>query len=254
MVADFKISNIHLCLEAIKQIKNWHIYFFDLFSLIKNKNIIYKMREGTKYIARAGTTDRGIITTLRLEDEYYLNKIPLNKDSIVIDIGAQIGYFSSYVAKKAGRVFAFEPVPENYKLLLKNIKLNKKKNIKTFNQAVSNKKKTMKIFTVEDTIGHSAYGKGDFIKVQATSLKSIFDSNKIKHCDLIKMDIEGGEYDILFNLPDSYFNKIQRIAMECHDIDSKNNSKSMISLLKKKGFKLIIQNKPANLSMIFAYK
>lgn len=139
----------------------------------------------------------------------------------------------------------YEPIPENYKLMLKNIELNNlNKKIFPFNLAVSNKKETIKMFLSHDTTGHSTVKKEEkYLEVQTTTIKEIFDKNKIERCDLLKIDIEGGEYEILYNLSDAYFKMINKICMEVHDIDdSANNLKNLVPFLESKGFELTVRD------------
>jgi len=58
------------------------------------------------------------------------------------------------------------------------------------------------------------------INVDSISLQKIFDDNDIETCNFLKLDCEGTEYEILENLPLSYFNKIQKLVIEYHMADS----------------------------------
>ena len=236
------LKNIYLIIEAMKKFKNWPDYFLDLFKLTKKNEIIYETRDGLKLLTRAKTTDRGILTTLILQDEYELEKLSLT-NFVVIDIGGQNGYFSCLAAKKGGTIYTFEPILDNYAYINKNIALNNmENNIHPFNLAVSNLPNKVKIFRhKENTGGHSIYGTGNnFIEVQAIRLANIFDEHKIEKCDLLKMDVEGSEYNILYNLEEIYFKKIMRISMECHNIDKeKNNPQQLIEFLKGKKFDVV---------------
>ena len=63
--------------------------------------------------------------------------------NFVIDLGANIGYYTCILAKlvgKDGKVFAFEPDPRNLKLLEKNIKVNEYNNVVIVDKAVSDVK------------------------------------------------------------------------------------------------------------------
>lgn len=242
MVVDLKLKNMSLTLKIFKKIKNWPTYILDSFNLINKEYITYKMNSGLKYFVRANTTDKGIITTVDVQDEYGLDSLALPKDAIIIDIGAQAGIFSVYASRKASKIFAYEPILDNYNLISKNIIINQLVDkIIPFNLAVSDKKEKLRIFLSKNhTAGHSIYGSGDnYIDVQTTTLKDIFDKNKIKKCDLLKIDVEGSEYRILYSLPDRYFSKICRIHMEYHDVDNdKKNHRYLIEFLKSKGFKV----------------
>ena len=242
MTGDFKLKNIKFVFLAIAKIKNWPIYFLDLFNLTQKKKITYELRDGTKFCVRAKTTDRGIVTSVALLDEYRVKDTDLPKDSTVIDIGGQTGIFTVFVSKKVSKVYSYEPTAENYSMLKKNILINKlQNNIFAFKKAVSSREKTFKIYmSSNNTGGHSAFRTGEadrYETVKATTLKNIFEENSIKRCDLMKIDAEGSEYDILYPLPKKYFSRILKIYMEYHDLDNKKkNHKFLVRFLKRVGY------------------
>ena len=120
-----------------------------------------------------------------------------------------------------GLIYSFEPVPENYNLLIDNIQSNDLNQIKPFNLAVSNSKSNVKLYLNDDEAGHSMFSKSSkTITVDSISLQQIFDDNNIENCNFLKLDCEGTEYEILQNLPISYFNKIEKIVIEYHMADS----------------------------------
>ena len=239
MSGEIKLKNIKFVFLAISKIRNWPSYLTDLFNLTKKKLIVYKLRDGTKFQLRARTSDRGILTSVVLLDEYRINSTDLPRDATIIDIGGQTGMLSVFASRKASKVYTYEPIKENYEFIKKNIALNGLKNkITVFNMAVSDKKKKLKIYiSADNTGGHSAYGKGKYETVIAIPFQSVFEDNDIKRCDLLKLDAEGSEYEILYNLPSQYFNRIKRIYMEYHDIDSKDrNHKTLVKFLKAKKY------------------
>jgi len=237
-----RLGNLRLVLEAIKQIENWPDYFLDFLSLRRNGLIIYRMKNGLKYAARAGTSDRAVITTVHLADDYGINKISFPPDAVVIDIGSHIGIVSSFIANKVKQVFSYEPVPENYRMLLKNLELNGLSGkVRAFNSAVSGRNGKLRIFLSKDmTCSHSAYGNGkESIEVPAVSLKDVFDSNGIKECELLKIDAEGSEYEMLYGLPQSYFKGIRRISIEYHAIGGEGHDpESLMRFLEILGYRV----------------
>ena len=131
--------------------------------------------------------------------------------------------FSLYASQfcKNGLIYSFEPVPENYNLLIDNIQSNDLNQIKPFNLAVSNSNSNVKLYLNDDEAGHSMFSKSSkTITVDSISLQQIFDDNNIENCNFLKLDCEGTEYEILQNLPLSYFNKIEKIVIEYHMADS----------------------------------
>jgi len=121
----------------------------------------------------------------------------------VVDIGANIGYYTILFSKwvgPQGKVFSFEPDPKNFKLILKNISANQCKNVKAEQKAVSNTCNLGTLYqSIENPGAHRildfyAYKNDDHrkkIDMELVTLDTYFDAkNKI---DLIKMDIEGAE-------------------------------------------------------------
>lgn len=159
----------------------------------------------------------------------------------IIDIGAHIGIFTVYAAKKSkkGMVYAYEPHPENFKLLKENIEINKIKNAKIFNYAVLENKGYSKLFLGKKSACHSMYLKGgNFVLVKTTSLKDIFNKNKINFCDLLKIDTEGAECEILSTTQKKYFEKIGIIILEYHNALYRKSLRKLVELLNKLGFKI----------------
>jgi FkbM family methyltransferase len=142
---------------------------------------------------------------LILSDEYenwmwaYLN---LKKSGVFVDIGAHIGKYTIPIARIVGEnglVVAVEPYPENYKTLVKNIKLNNLKNVIALNIAAYSEECRLKLFIGPSQDLHSIkkdYGRG-YIIVQAKALDDILSYLKIERVDYIKIDVEGGELEVL---------------------------------------------------------
>ena len=127
---------------------------------------------------------------------------------VVVDLGAHVGYYTLLAARRVGpegRVFAFEPHPDNFRLLVKNIESNFYSNVIPVQKAVSNETGGTELF-LQGTTTHSLFRKSDSNKsvlVQTTSLDEYFKTveprlrSRIK---LIKMDIEGAEMQAMLGM------------------------------------------------------
>jgi FkbM family methyltransferase len=122
----------------------------------------------------------------------------VKKGNVVVDIGANIGYYTLIFAKlvgKRGRVFAFEPDPENFRLLKLNVEENGHRNVVCINKAVSDKPGKMRLYLSEDNAAdHQLYSKDKnrrSVEVEVTSLDEHFKGGQ--RIDFIKMDIQGSE-------------------------------------------------------------
>lgn len=122
---------------------------------------------------------------------------------LFIDVGAHYGYFSLLVCNSnpACDVIAFEPVPENFEILNRNLELNHYENATAINKAVSNQEGQMRfnICAASDNCGfieHPDAPRLRELEVDAITLKSILDENP-EIPILIKIDTEGHEIEVL---------------------------------------------------------
>lgn len=128
--------------------------------------------------------------TLRLNYE-------LNENSIVIDAGGYKGdWTSDIVALYNPTVYIFEPVKSCFDII--NSRFIDNKNIKPYNFGLSDKDQTAIIHLATD--GSSVYGTSFHTETETiflTDLSKFMDDNSLSKIDLIKINIEGGEFDLL---------------------------------------------------------
>lgn len=117
----------------------------------------------------------------------------------VIDVGANIGYYTLLSARLVGgkgTVYAFEPDPTNFKLLNANIELNGYKNVVAEQKAVSDKNDILDLYLNDSDVGaHTIYKPEKskrMVKVVSTTLDDYF-KGKEHPVNIVKMDIEGAE-------------------------------------------------------------
>ncbi len=145
-----------------------------------------------------------------LEDDLYgIETVAFCSKDIVIDIGANIGMVSLYIARKFPdvTVYAYEPIPANYAHLLQNIGNNGVGNIRAFNVAVTGDGRDI------DMVVHPASNTGgataclgnmrpeghEYHRVRSITLDEVFAANNIERCRLLKIDCEGSEHEMLLS-------------------------------------------------------
>lgn len=123
---------------------------------------------------------------------YWINR---NNYKNVFDVGANIGLHSIILCKFGYEVYAFEPDRYIYEMLLKNIVLNKCKNIHPYCKAISNRNDIEDFIRVKGNLTASHivgsrdhYGEIDHLKVETMKLQDVGVSP-----DLMKINIEGYE-------------------------------------------------------------
>jgi len=216
---------------------------------------------------------------------YFKNGIELNDDSIVFDIGANIGLFSLQLGliNPNLTIYAFEPfdilcdcIERNKQIYDLNVKicrvgLSDSSGIKKF--SFFDKVTSMSTYHYNEN-EHLALIKSTFT-VDSQEALDIVIREKLNHknvdcnvetisdqihrhdlgkIDLLKIDAEGAELDILRGIAENHWDLIKQVVVEVNDVD--NNLEKILFLLESKGFNLItdklLMYKDVNLYMIYA--
>ncbi len=133
--------------------------------------------------------------------ETELFKKSIRSGMTVVDVGAHVGLYSLLAAALVGpegKVFAFEPEPQNYDLLQKNIKANGFTNVVPLRKGVQDKPGTAKFYVhPERSELHSVRKLGKGAKVIVTEAGGLDDFMGGQRVDIVKIDVEGGEMAVL---------------------------------------------------------
>ncbi len=153
-------------------------------------------------------------------------KALLSDGSTFIDVGANEGYFSviaSGLVGKRGTVVAIEPQHRLQDVLQANIDLNGATNITVRQCAVSDHAGSRKLHLAPDTnSGSSGFDRATRYRTRTESvdtitLEGLVQQEGIDRCDLLKIDIEGHEYEAVLGSPELFMNgRIRAIALEVH--------------------------------------
>lgn len=150
------------------------------------------------------------------------NKIEINKDDTIIDIGANIGVFTLLcLSKGAKKIYSVEPVEKTFEVLNKNtINYN---NVKIFNFGLSNFNKNAIFSSNGWSSINSLYSNNDQkIPVTLISAESFFNYIEEENIDIMKIDVEGSEYDIFESISDKNILRVNKFIMEFHKVDGRN--------------------------------
>jgi FkbM family methyltransferase len=132
----------------------------------------------------------------------------IKNGDVVVDIGANIGYYTLMFARQVGetgRVFAFEPDPANFSLLKRNVQRNGYRNVELIQKAVAAQSGTLRLYLSDENRGdHRVYNSNDgrpSIAIDAVNLSDYFAAYN-GPIDFIKMDIQGSEAGALRGMAD----------------------------------------------------
>lgn len=133
----------------------------------------------------------------------------------IVDAGAHVGLFSLVASVFAKKVISIEPNPINYRLLEINKIINNAENIVTINKALWWNQEAIKIFGGNLSSFDSIFRSGDkYYEVSTVTLDNIVDD--MGSIDLLKLDIEGAEFEIFKKLNANTLKKIKCIFAEVH--------------------------------------
>lgn len=164
----------------------------------------------------------------------------------MIDIGAGVGDYTSYVAiaQPDIRVFAFEPYPESFALMKENLRLNGISNVQVFDEAIgaASGELVLDLSSGEPLQYQSqlenAVKVNKGLPVKSLSLVDALTKLELESCDLLKLDCEGAEYAILFSTPQAVLERIRRIVMEYHDNLNQYDHIDLTNFLNERGFQV----------------
>ena len=195
---------------------------------------------GVKAVVRKDTMDLFTCKEVLKKQEY--KKLQFTGEDVVLDLGMNIGIFSIYALNKgAKKVYSYEPNKDNFQLAQENLKLN---NIKDRRYTLTNKavvgNSDKKRYFYENLATNK--GAHSLIKVRGRNnivvgCVNINEVVKKISPTIIKMDIEGAEYECLKEL--KIWKGVNQLILEFHhkvlkDTDTHTKYNEILRLLKSK--------------------
>ncbi len=178
---------------------------------LHNYYLLYIKRDARALAVRRWLRNRGD-STLRVDYE-------LSEDSIVFDVGGYEGNWSQQIAGKYNpHIYIFEPVPTFYALIVVKFKQNSKVSI--FNFGLLDQTKTESIALAADE--SSIYGSENKVAISVVDIAEFLSNNRtIEKIDLIKINIEGGEFPLLKRMIErGIVERCLNIQVQFHDFYS----------------------------------
>jgi FkbM family methyltransferase len=159
----------------------------------------------------------------------------LDKDSVVVDLGANRGYFSHEIYDLIGcECYAVEASPELFESIESSDRIHK------FNYAIAAENKTLKFNLSTNEESGSIKDLPDrltdtnTVEIQGITLDHFLQENNIEKVDLLKVDIEGAEIEMFKSVSDETLQKIGQIAVEFHDFLDYFDMRDDVKFLEKR--------------------
>lgn len=192
------------------------------FSLLRAPQYLRYSLTLANYFFKSRVTKVGFERSVYLFRKYNGERLrfdyELGPDSLIFDVGGYRGDFASEIYKRyQSRIWIFEPVLEFHMLM--SDRFNDNKNIKLFNVALDRETKKSRISIGMDRSSYERdLGSGNFEEIQLKNVADFCEENQVQQIDLIKINIEGAEYDLLDKLLESGIHRIIRnFQIQFHD-------------------------------------
>jgi len=171
---------------------------WQIFSKFYNYPVLLPFSDTSSYLCwkgLTGVTGNWYFGLMEMEEMSFASHF-LKLDDVFYDIGANVGAYSLLTSQHVGcRVFCFEPHPTTFQHLLRNINIQKKQGLITaFNFGLGSEKSIVNFTTNLDTVNHVSLNSND---LTITVEINILDNLNLPMPSLIKIDVEGFEYNVL---------------------------------------------------------
>jgi FkbM family methyltransferase len=172
-------------------------------------------------------------------------------DHVILDIGANVGISALVMSRyHSGRIVCYEPMERNCLYLERNVECNRLGNVELIRKAVT-KTNGRVSFRVEKDVSVSprlldrSVGElpesVEVIHVESTDLAGVFAGLGGRSVELMKLDCEGGEYDIVDQIDAEMLGKIRAITMEVHDLGPAMNLGRLLGQFREMKFQVTLK-------------
>ena len=183
-------------------------------------------------------------------------------DRVIIDAGANIGLFACYAAWRSpsAEILCLEPFPATFERLLATVSSNRlEKRIKCLNYALDDRERVAVMSATDDVeasqmrrlAADAAPSAG--VSVRTMTLERLVDATNAEIIDLLKMDIEGSEFDVLLTTGPRVFRRIRRINVEYHQPPPgvRGSKEEIIAHLRSAGARLVLDDSAGLYGMLY---
>ena len=199
----------------------------------------YRMRDGSRIVCRV--MDSGGPLSVHVDGDYDLPGIDWAGVRTILDVGAHVGSFTIWAARRApgARVLAVEPNPESFALLARNIGENGLRDrVTAVNAAVAGTPGAGMLELVDHSLGTrlARNGQGQ-VPVRIETVPNLLADAGMESVDLVKIDCEGMEYEVFEGLGPERLRSFGALACEYHPVAGRSVG-AIEDSLKEAGFKV----------------
>jgi FkbM family methyltransferase len=240
-----------LALRMPRLYQNWPQAMLSL-AIRQRRSFVVRLRHGVEFSLHSRSLDTHIVNEIWVDKIYtWSSSFAIRDGWVVLDLGGHKGIFAIFAAISARgvKVFTFEPSSENFALLSHNIQRNRLSNVHPFNIAVGGSDRESILHLYREGGQNTLLQRSNprlqpvaDVKVETWSLGRVLRTVDLP-VNLLKMDIEGMEYEALFLCPAEDLQKVERIALEYHEgiVRTPHSTSELVEFLNRRGFATHLQ-------------
>ncbi len=214
--------------------------------------VTFYLRDGSAVKCRL--QDAGDLVSVYVERDYATFPIPWPTLRTIVDAGATTGCFTLWAHQKApnARILAIEPNRTVFPFLVENVRANRlSEQVETMPVALGARAGFADVVDPSYSTFATAIARSvaSTSTVDMTTLEHVLDEARFSSCDLLKIDIEGGEYDVLLVADASTLARIRTIVCEFHPMPN-HSVNELVRHLTDNGFRVSVSG--GLLGFIFA--
>jgi FkbM family methyltransferase len=189
--------------------------------------VTYRMRNGLTVVTPNADGARFPLYEIFADDAYRLDELcaGVDEDAVVLDVGGQIGSFSLAMSRALpdARIQVYEASPTSAGYVSRNVEANHLgSRITVHGCAMAGEVGTFTFVDSGDASGHNGLtapeGLGDEVTVPATTFDEAVKAAG-GQVQIVKMDVEGAEYDIILRSDPASWADVRKVVMEYHPVE-----------------------------------
>nr|AGS49678.1 hypothetical protein [uncultured bacterium esnapd14] len=239
-------------------VPNWPLLALDLVAP-RGTVLTYLTTQGRRIRCRARTSDLLETVIVSSGFEYPLEHLRIEADNpVIVDVGAHIGTFAllmdTLLSDRAYRGIALEPMAENFALLRENLRLNRVTDFTAVQAAAAGA--TGEGYLRTRGQPDTAYldpSADDGEPVHTVELGALCDTMGVGTVSLLKMDIEGGEHEVLAASWPFLAERVQVLLLEFHESGPGRDLPSLRGLLER-AFTITVLHRGPHQGVLIARK
>jgi len=185
--------------------------------------------------------DVDVVHELFVRGEYGTVELP-DEAGTIVDLGANIGLSALEFRARypRARIVACEPDPGAFSKLATTTADDP--GIEVHNVAIAEEDGERMLYTSDWAVlssFHNTRGGQDAVPVRAITLATLFDEAGLERVDLLKIDVEGAEWDVLQGIEPGDWPHLRQLVLEVHDVDGRADR--VRALLERQGYRVTVE-------------